>query len=275
VNSKRVDRFLRWFVPSAPRLSYSPTFRIFGNALSSALALPFPEFRRLPPNHLRVRVGVGNRIVNNQAFFLNFGAFFWNDLFANGYANAHSDIVDIGCGCGRLAMPLRQDFFKGTYLGIDIDAEMIEYCRTHFPPDRFSFKLAPRGNSVFGARHGVTGKAETFAVAPPESKDFVLACGLFTNVLEEELKFYMRESFKVLRSGGKVAMSFFCYDYVDKGGRWTFAHQVGAAHVENPKFPEAALAYTAAFLTDVARQSGFRDISVRPSPGLSMLFGQK
>jgi hypothetical protein len=32
---------------------------------------------------------------------------------------------------------LKQDWFEGTYLGVDIDSEMLEYCRRNFPGDRF------------------------------------------------------------------------------------------------------------------------------------------
>jgi hypothetical protein len=49
--------------------SYSPVFKIFGNAVSGVLALPLAEFRGLPPNDVRVRALGGNRIFNNHFFF--------------------------------------------------------------------------------------------------------------------------------------------------------------------------------------------------------------
>ncbi len=275
MGSKAVERIMRRVIPSAPRLSYNPVFRILGNTVSSALALPFPELRRLPPNHLRVRVGVGNRIFNNHSFFVNIGTSFWHEFFAKGYANANSAIVEIGCGCGRIANPLNQDYFQGTYLGIDIDAEMIAYCQSHFPADRFTFRLSPHRSSVYGAANATPEDARSFVIGDANSKDFIFSTSLFTHLLEEELRFYMRESFRALRPNGRIFMSFFCLDYIQKGGRWTFTHQVGQAHVENAKYPEAAIAYTAQYMAQIARDCEFREVSIHGSPGQSTLVARK
>jgi SAM-dependent methyltransferase len=275
MSSKAVERLMRRVMPSAPRLSYNPLFRILGNTVSSALALPFSEFRGLPPNHLRVRVGVGNRIFNNHSLFVNIGTSFWHEFFANGYANANSDIVEIGCGCGRIASPLNQDYFKGTYLGIDIDAEMVQYCRSHFPADRFTFRLSPHRSTVYGVENATHEDSAPFVIGDPNSKDFIFSTSLFTHLLEEELRFYMRESFKALRPNGRIFMSFFCLDYVNKGGRWTFSHQVGRAHVESAKYPEAAIAYTAQYIEEVARECEFREVSIHGNPGQSALVARK
>ena len=275
MSSKAVQRIMRRMIPSSPRLSYNPIFRILVNTVSSALAAPFPEFRKLPPNHLRVRVGGGNRIFCNHSLFVEIGTSFWHEFFANGYANVNSDILEIGCGCGRIAIPLNQDYFHGTYLGIDIDPEMIEYCRSHFPADRFTFKLSPHRSSVYGAKNPTHEDASPFVVGDPNSKDFIFSTALFTHLLEEEMNFYMRESFRALRPNGRIFMSFFCLDYVSKGGRWTFAHRVGQAHVENTKYPEAAVAYTAQYMEDVARDCDFRQVSIHGGPGLSALVARK
>lgn len=114
------------------------------DALDWALSLPYRELRGLPPNHMRIRVGVGNRILFNGAQFRLMPINFWIDALAAGHVTLESRIVDLGCGCGRYAMALR-DFwfherkFEGEYFGVDVDDEMLAWCRGHFPPERFAF----------------------------------------------------------------------------------------------------------------------------------------
>ena len=144
----RLIELIRRLCPSNALLSYNPIFKVVGNAVSNILGTPFSEFRKLPPNHLRVRVGVGTQLLNSHAHHLGIGSQFWLECFAKAYVNAEADIVEIGCGCGRIAMHLNADYFSGTYLGIDIDPEMIDivglislhhdsvldYLRTRAPP---------------------------------------------------------------------------------------------------------------------------------------------
>jgi len=104
------------------------------NAFDVVPRLVFPEFRALPPNHLRIRIGVGNRLFNNQSDFLVHARDFWMFVFAEGIATMHSDVLDIGVGCGRWAHWLRDYNFRGrrfagSYVGIDIDEEAIAWCR--------------------------------------------------------------------------------------------------------------------------------------------------
>ena len=98
-----IDRALRKLFPSTSRLTFNPLFRAAVNAFDVVPRLVFPEFRALPPNHLRIRIGVGNRLFNNQSDFLVHARDFWMFVFAEGIATMHSDILDIGVGCGRWA----------------------------------------------------------------------------------------------------------------------------------------------------------------------------
>jgi hypothetical protein len=52
-------------------------------------------------------------------------------------------------------------------------------------------------------------------------------------------------------------------------------HQVGHARVESAKYPETAIAYTAEHLLELAREHGFREVSIRASPNQSVLLAQK
>ena len=112
-----MDRLIRPFIPTTAMLSYNPVFRVLGDVLSEIPSLLYPEFRGLPPNHLRVRVGVGNKLLFNQVYHLRVGAGFWLSWLSSCYVKANSDILEIGCGCGRIAHHLRGDWFAGSYVG--------------------------------------------------------------------------------------------------------------------------------------------------------------
>src|SRR6266705_233468 len=141
VNSRRAvmafyskyDRVYRRFVPSMAKASYNPLVKIGVDAVSSALSLPFPELRDLPPNHLRIRIGAGNRILNDHLPFIETSSRCWLTFLSRQYCTFRSDVVELGCGCGRVARSLKDDWFEGTYLGVDIDSEMLEYCQRNFP----------------------------------------------------------------------------------------------------------------------------------------------
>ena len=105
-------------------------------------------------------------------------------------------------------------------------------------------------------------------IAAPESKDFVYSIGLFTNVLETEVGTYLKETHRILREDGAMFMNFLCIEHVELGHRWTFQHRRGNAYIENAKYPEAAVAYPEAFMTELAIDCGFRNVAVM-SRGMS------
>lgn len=264
---RALERFARRIVPSTSLLSHNPFFKILVNSSDWLPNLVWPEFRTLPPNHLRIRVGVGNRFFSNQLFYLLVGESFWLYHMARGAVTPESTIVDIGCGCGRLAHHLRtfhyQDtHFTGKYVGVDIDPEMLQWCRTHFDGPRFEFLQSTHANKSYN-RGGGAGLTYTIPVAD-KSVDFVFSTSLFTHLLEYELRNYLEEAFRIMKPGAQMSMSFFCLDYPPPtyGGRHTFSHTIGNAAVESLKVPEAAVAYTEAYMVKVAREVGFSEATV-------------
>lgn len=266
-----LDRALRRLFPSTSRLTFNPLFRTTINAFDVLPRLVFPEFRSLPPNHLRVRIGVGNRILNNQVHFLTHARDFWMFVFTQGLADARSNILDIGSGCGRWAHWLRDYNFRGRrfsgrYVGVDIDAEAIEWCERHYDAERFRFHHSTH-SSVSYHQHGES--AHYRVPEPDESFDLIISNSLLTHVLEAELENYMRESVRLLKPGGAVMHSHFNLDYppASYGTRHTFQHAIGHARVESLDQPEAAVAYRTNYLFEVARAVGLRDCEVVHMPG--------
>lgn len=265
------DRAIRKIFPSTSKLTFNPLFKLAVNATDVLPRLVWPEFRDLPPNHLRIRIGVGNRIFNNQTHFLVHARDFWMFVFTEGLANARSNILDIGSGCGRWAHWLRDYNFRGrrftgTYVGIDIDEEAIRWCEKHYDMDRFRFHHSTHSSVSYNQK----GEAAQYKIPEAEgSMDLVVSNSLLTHVLETELENYIAESYRVLRAGGAIMHSHFNLDYppASYGKRHTFQHTIGNARVESMEQPEAAVAYRTDYLFKVCKNLGFRDCEIVHMPG--------
>jgi len=270
-----IHKALRRRIPSAGRLTYNPIFKGLVNSFDLVPMLMYQEFEKLPPNHLRIRVGLGSSIfkgiVSNHAYYLTVGKNFWMHAFQKGLCRFESTILDIGCGCGRFAHHLRDYRFKsetftGKYIGIDIDDEMLIWCRQNFDAERFEFHRSTQTSKVYGDDVG----RSSYYVLPvdDESVDFVFSTSLFTHLLEDDLTNYCRESYRVLKKGSSMAMYCFSMDHLPPtyGGRHTFGHVIGSAHVESLSRPEAAVAYDDKFLFSVARETGFQTVELVSGP---------
>jgi SAM-dependent methyltransferase len=256
------DKALRKVEPSAARLTYNPIIKRLLDIIDFIPRHIFKEFSNFPPNHLRVRVGVANRIFANHVYYLHQATDFWLHAFLSGLCRLDSHILDIGCGCGRFAHHLRdynfnQEAFTGRYIGIDIDEEMLDWCRHNFDTERFEFYRSSDVSKVYN----VTEKNDMAYVLPiaDGSIDFVFSTSLFTHLLEPELVNYCKESFRVLKPGGSMAMYCFSMDHPPPslGNRFTFGFKVGNSYVESMAAPEAAVAYEESFLFKVAQEAGF------------------
>jgi SAM-dependent methyltransferase len=246
------------------------------DAFDRAVSFPFPELRGLPPNRMRIRVGVGNRLVFNQVAFLEFGAGTVVDLLSDGYLTRDARVVDIGCGCGRFPHALARYGFRGSYDGIDVDAEMVQWCRSHFPGDKYRFHVA----DVFSTVYNPTGKRAAYRLPLEGSTaDLVLGQSLFTHLLEDELASYVRESARVLVEGSHMFMGVFSLEEMAElgllGGRWSFQHAIGRARVESLELPEAAVAYERSFLLGLCEEAGFADAWVVPREPQSLLIARR
>jgi SAM-dependent methyltransferase len=266
----RFDRAFRKVIPSVGKLSYNPIVKVIGDSISDVIALPFAELRDLPANHLRIRIGVGNRIFANHVHFVQMGSDIW-------YCAFNSDIVELGCGCGRIAYPLKGQWFEGTFVGVDIDEEMISYCRQKFPGDRFKFVLSEHRSKTYSSNsHNVREPGtQKLVIGDTQSKDFIYSISLYSHLLEKELDEYLRETYRLLRPGGLMYLTFFCMEHVKLGNRWTFSHQRGSSYIEDERYPEAAVAYRQDFIKDLIKAIGFSEVSVIPRDIQSALIARK
>ncbi|MGH9199043.1 MAG: class I SAM-dependent methyltransferase [Acidimicrobiia bacterium] len=113
-------------------------------------------------------------------------------LIAHGL-RSDSSVADIGCGSGRLALPLSEYLSgAGAYLGTDVVPELLDYARRLVNRPDWRFELVTGLNIQ----------------APDASFDFVCFFSVFTHLLHEESYRYLEEARRVVRPSGKIVFSF-------------------------------------------------------------------
>ena len=106
-------------------------------------------------------------------------------------------VLDIGCGIGRIAMPL-QGYLSaaGSYDGFDIVKSGIDWCAEHIKHPNFRFAHVDVYNLAYNPTGVVPGDAFVFPY-PDESFTFVIANSVFTHMLPADTQRYLTEIARV------------------------------------------------------------------------------
>jgi SAM-dependent methyltransferase len=122
-------------------------------------------------------------------------------------------VLDVGCGYGRLAVPLTRYLEDGTYDGFDISRRAIRWCRTHITARfaNFRFTHADVRNGHYNPKGHIAAIRYVFPY-PESSVDLVIAASVFTHLMAEEARHYISESSRVLKRGGRCVASFYILD---------------------------------------------------------------
>ena len=187
---------------------------------------------------------MGNHILRNHQYFIESGNAIVSELSGKGYLKQVSAILELGCGCGRNAIALARFIGdQGTYVGQDVDHEMIQWCQDHLQTDRVKFYHA----NIYSKVYNPSGKsADTYSLPlKTGSITLIIAVSVFSHLLYADFSRYIRECSRVLSSGGYLHMTVTLLDFIKArlGDRWTFSHKLNNCYVESLKYPEAAVAY--------------------------------
>ncbi len=152
----------------------------------------------VPPPDEGIAVGGGN--------FLQIGYEMLRLLLAYGGISPASSILDVGCGIGRVAIPLTQFLSSdGRYEGFDIVPSMIEWCQARITPTypNFGFKCIDAANTFYNPHGAVQSSGLRF---PYEDAtfDLVFLTSVFTHMLPEDVRRYLAEIARVLKHNGRL-----------------------------------------------------------------------
>jgi ubiquinone/menaquinone biosynthesis C-methylase UbiE len=164
--------------------------------------------------------------------------------------------LDVGCGIGRMAIPLAGYLQKGKYHGFDIAKWKIAYCRRTVGRKRpdFSFHHA----DVFNKYYNPKGRMRASEYRYPwddESFDYVLLTSVFTHMLPVDMEHYLSEIARVMGPGAKCIVSYWLSD-TKKGSPWHSVSDV--CEISDPEEPEYGVVYLERFVTGLFDKHGLR-----------------
>jgi SAM-dependent methyltransferase len=171
-------------------------------------------------------------------------------------------VLDIGSGIGKIARPLTAYLTEGTYDGVEIVIEGVEWCRTNYRKySNFRFHHA----DIYSEHYNKKGAVFDFDYKFPfgdATFDLVVLRSVFTHMLEEGVVNYVSEIGRVLRPGGRCFVTgFFLNDDSIRRtearlGNWHFLHTRGSARLLDENVPEKGVAHDEAKLRAMFLGSG-------------------
>jgi SAM-dependent methyltransferase len=176
------------------------------------------------------------------------------------------DVLDVGCGIGRIARYLCGYLVHGSYEGFDVRADHVTWCQTNITPlfPNFRFKFVPVFNSFYSKDTSLPSAEELEFPYPDDSFDFVFALSLFTHLLPGAAQNYLNQTRRVLRPGGMSFMTWMIFEDDDTSTydhpkvRNMQRHESGEYAMFRPDRPEAALAYREDVVRDFYSKSGLQ-----------------
>lgn len=157
-----------------------------------------------PPLHLR-------RYVGPLRTFEASGAEFMTYLRLLVGLRSGERILDLGCGCGLMALYLR-DYLdeSGTYAGIDLHEPSINWCGQNISSRHANFQF--RHIDVQSLAYNPQGKLDAKDVTLPYesgSFDVILLKSVFTHLRPAEVENYLKEVSRLLTANGRCLATFF------------------------------------------------------------------
>jgi SAM-dependent methyltransferase len=173
-------------------------------------------------------------------------------------------VLDVGCGIGRIAIPLTSYLSaKGGYRGIDIVKKGIRWCNSRITRRYRNFRFIH--TDIHNRTYNRNGhlKADTFRFPFDDASfDVVLLTSVFTHMLPADVSNYLGEISRVLKPGGRMLATFFLLNKESnallKAGRAEFGlvRQSGVHAVRHTDRPEDAVGYDEDHVLDELRRVG-------------------
>lgn len=248
MTARRLRRAVRRALPR-------PIVRLLWNAASDLKDLPGRlKSGRPAPWRVVHNVGGGDFHRTGQALF--------ETIRAETGLQPHETVLDMGCGAGRLAVPLCAYLSaEGRYVGFDIAPRALDFARRHVTgAAAIEFVHADLANPEY-RREGGPAPGYRFPTGDG-SVDLAVATSLFTHLDAETARAYLAETGRVLRPGGRAYVTVYEVHAADRApldegrARLSLAPVGGPAFSTDPAVPEAAMGFAAGALSDWIEAAG-------------------
>jgi SAM-dependent methyltransferase len=181
-----------------------------------------------------------------------------------------SSILDIGCGIGRLAVPLTNFLNeKGSYDGFDIVKKGIDWCNKYITPGypNFRFLHIDLKNDLYNNKTETEARSFVFPYKD-DIFDCVVLTSVFTHMMPDDVDNYIHQISRVMRSGGKCLVTFFLVNddilkvMEQENTSFVFNHSFGNYLLMDKSVKEANVAYKEYFLHGLYDKYGLKQEEV-------------
>ena len=172
-----------------------------------------------------------------------------------------ADILDAGCGDGRVAAAFAGSDFSGNYYGFDINKSRIEALNSLFSRKKnYHFTHADIFHSYYNPK-GIHPPEGFIYPYPDNSLDLVFYNSIFTHMKLEVIRHNLEEAARCLKKDGRIWASFFLiepdHNPHKPGISWRFLHNYDRGYTATPQNPEKCVAYDIETIGSALEGSGF------------------
>ena len=214
----------------------------------------------VPPRHLIDLVGGGDFGVIGDEYIEYF--------MTLGGLKPHHRVLDVGSGCGRMAVPLMGRISdEGGYWGFDILKEGVRWCKRKITSKRPNFHFFV--SDIYNKTYNPTGKYRAHEFRFPYEDDFfdfVFLTSVFTHMLPPDMNHYLSEITRVLKPGARCLITFFLLNAESRNNMkgpksiFKFSYELDNCWAVREDIPEAALAYDEDYIRGCLKAQGLKII---------------
>lgn len=249
-----MKRFLYYLLPTPIRLFARRLYYLPGDLFDSITG---KRPNGVPPRG-KIFIGPGDYVQLGEKFLGYF-----KEL--GGLQHNHA-VLDIGCGIGRMALPLTGFLSaKGSYDGFDIVKSGIDWCNKHIAVKypNFHFQFTGLYNQLYNTSDKSDASSFVFPYADKKF-DFVFLTSVFTHMMPAEVEHYINEIGRVMKPGATCLMSFFIVNcesedlMIKQPNHMNFPLNKGFYRLHSSKVDTANVAYDEEWLLDKLEKAGLK-----------------
>jgi SAM-dependent methyltransferase len=243
---------------SVIKKAFIPSLDLIDSTIRSILDLV-----AIPP--LKIRARYAGLLYLCGSRWLTVGEQMMKEVCAFCDLTPDQDVLEIGCGAGIVALPLRSYLNTGKYTGIDIHGPSIAWCQASLGDDQFRFVLLDIKNEFYNPDGSIEATKTRFPFTDNEF-DVVFLISVLTHLFPVEVENYLAEIARVMKPSGRCLATMLTRDRYQAGkSKFRLNHSVSDdCMCADPKQPAKALAFSSSLIRQMAENRGLRIKKMAP-----------